>query len=488
MPGRQVRGIVADHSFASSKRVEMQKYPWGTLFFWAREIRKGSRERIVTMPPEATNNAAPSVEEAPETSAAGASDGHAEKPHNLREPLLKTFLTGLSWTAAARGLTSIGTALRYLVFVRLLKPFDFGVVASAMLVSAALSAATDPRMGQALIQQKDEVDPYLDTLFTTYFVRSLIIGLILIVFSRPLGVFFHLGDAYTVFWAMVPLSILQSIQSPRLISLYRHLNFHFVTILNVSEVAASFIFGFMAVLYWRDWRGLVFSLFVGTVVRDILTFWLFPHWPRLSFSMAHAKTMLSFGLWFSFGTLCEFIAKQLDNLTVGHLLGPGALGSYQMAFRAGEMPVAEFTMSVSVVTFPMVARLREDPSARARLFWSTTTIVAAVGLSYAAFIFAFGGNVVLRLFGPVWIHAVSPLKVLCIYGLLQGFLVVGRSFLTGLGKPKRYGIVAATRAAVLAIAIYPLTAWHGPTGAAAAGVISILLALPVMAYMLQHTE
>lgn len=441
------------------------------------------------MPHEPVTQAAPSVEaSAPERDSAGASDRDAENAGKIREALLKTFFTGLSWTAAARGLTSIGTAARYIVFVRLLKPFDFGVIASATLICSGLLAATDPVMGQALIQQEDEIAPYLDTLLTTSFVRSLIIGVILIVFSRPLGAFFHLGDAYTVFWAMVPLPILRGIQSPRLISLYRRLDFHFLTILNVSEVAAGFVFGLMAVLYWRDWRGLVFSILVGAAVRDILTYWLFPHWPRLRFSMARAKTMLSFGLWFSFGTLCDFISKQLDNLVVGHLLGPGALGNYQMAFRAGEMPVAEFTTSAFVVTFPMVARLRGDRHARARLFWSVIAVVAAVGVAYGAFIFAFGAQTVLRLFGPAWVHAVNPLKVLCIYGLLQGFLVVGRSFLSGLGHPERYVIAAAVRAGVLAIAIYPLTALHGPTGAAAAGVISILVALPIMGYLLQQTK
>ena len=83
-------------------------------------------------------------------------------------------------------------------------------------------------------------------------------------------------------------------------------------------------------------------------------------------------------------------------------------------------------------------------------------VVAAVGLTYAAFIFAAGAKVVLWVFGPAWIHAVPPLKVLCIYGLLQGFMVIGRSFLTGLGKPERYVLAAATRAVVLAIAIYPI--------------------------------
>ncbi len=136
----------------------------------------------------------------------------------------------------------------------------------------------------------------------------------------------------------------------------------------------------------------------------------------------------------------------------------------------------------------MVARLREDPRARARLFWLSIGIVAMVGLAYAAIIFAFGTQIVLRLFGPTWIHAVNPLKILCIYGILQGFLMVGRSFLTGLGKPERYVIAAAARAGVLAIAIYPFTAWHGPTGAAAAGVLSLLVALPIMGYLLQQTK
>jgi lipopolysaccharide exporter len=446
------------------------------------EPQRQRRDRLKTwtMPPEALDRAAPQPE------AADASAGeHAPQP---KQASLKTFFTGLSWTAAARGLTSVGTAARYIVFVRLLKPFDFGVIGSATLVCSALLASTDPVMGQALIQQSDEIEPYLDTLFTTYVVRSLIIGALLVVCSRPLGEFFHLGDAYTVFWAIAPLPILRAIQSPRLISLYRRFDFHLVTILNVAEVVASLVLGLIAVLYWRDWRGLVCSVLAGAAVRDIATYWLFPYWPRLRFSMRRAKTMLSFGLWFSFGTLCDFVAKQLDNLVVGHLLGPGALGNYQMAFRAGEMPVVEFTTSAFVVTFPMVARLRDDRRARARLFWSVTGVVAAIGAAYVAFIFAVGPQVVLRLFGPAWVHAVNPLKVLCIYGLLQGFLVIGRSFLSGLGKPDQYVIPAAVRAGILAIAIYPLTAMHGPTGAAAAGVLSIMLALPVMGYLLRQME
>ena len=71
-------------------------------------------------------------------------------------------------------------------------------------------------------------------------------------------------------------------------------------------------------------------------------------------------------------------------------------------------------------------------------------VVGAAGVAYAAFIFAFDRRFS-SVIGPAWIRAVAPLKVLCIYGLLQGFLAIGRSFLSGLGKPERYVIAGRPR-------------------------------------------
>jgi O-antigen/teichoic acid export membrane protein len=426
---------------------------------------------------------------APEEAAkASAPDESADTPTISPGEFLRTFLTGLSWLATARGLSSVATALRYFIFVRLLKPFDFGVIGSATVACAVLSASTNPRLKEALIQQEDGIEPYLDTYFTIYFFRNLAIALLLILMARPLGSFFHLGDAYTVFWAMSLFPLLAGIQSPRLITYYRALDFKFSTILNVSEVTASLLVGLAAVLYWRDWRGLVVSVLAGAAVRMVLGYWFFPYRPHLKLDAALARKMLSFGFWFSAGVLSDFISRQLDNVVVGHVLGPRGLGNYQMAFRAGEMPVAEFTMSASVVTFSMAARMRGDAKTRWRLFWSVIGMETAVGIGYAIFIFFFGGAVVYKLFGLAWIHAVPALKILSIYGILQGWLVVARSFLTGLGRPERYVIMAATRAVVLAITIYPLTAHHGMVGAALAGVIAIAAALPVAGFQLQQID
>jgi O-antigen/teichoic acid export membrane protein len=416
--------------------------------------------------------------------AEGATPEQAISPRTF----LRTFLKGLGWLATARGLSSVATAARYIVFVRLLRPFDFGVIGSATLVCSALSASTNPRLREALIQQKERIDSYLDTYFTTYLFRNLAISIIVIVMARPLGRFFHLGEAYTVFWAISPLPLLVGTQSPRLVSYFRNLDFHYSTILNLSEVAASFAVGLAAVLYWRDWRGLVVSVLAGAIVRLALSYWLFPYRPRLRFDLARAREMLSFGLWFSAGVFSEFVSRQLDNLVIGHVLGPPQLGAYQMAFRAGEMPVAEFTLSTSVVTFSMTARMRKDPRTRWRLFWWVVGLETLVGTGYAIVIWLFGATLVRRICGLAWIDAIYPLKVLCFYGILQGWLVVGRSFLTGLGKPERYVICAGTRAVVLALAIYPLTVHYRMVGAAIAGVIALATAVPVTWLLLRRID
>ena len=160
----------------------------------------------------------------PKVSDAEAEERHEETTQNLRQALYKPSSPVFQFGAAgARGLTAIGTAARYIVLVRLLKPFDFGVIASASLVCTALSAMTEPRWDWRSSQQEDQIDPYLDTLFTTYLVRSLIIGLILIGF-RGHWQFFSPGAPRTqVCWAISRCRSCNRTQSPRLVSLYRHL-------------------------------------------------------------------------------------------------------------------------------------------------------------------------------------------------------------------------------------------------------------------------
>jgi O-antigen/teichoic acid export membrane protein len=80
-------------------------------------------------------------------------------------------------------------------------------------------------------------------------------------------------------------------------------------------------------------------------------------------------------------------------------------------------------------------------------------------------------------FGPKWINVTSPLGILCIYGVCEAVLFIGRSLLEGLGHPGASFQISFVRAVWLGLLIYPLTLHHGTKGAACAELVSLLIPL-----------
>ncbi len=395
-------------------------------------------------------------------------------------PLAALLLRSVAWTGAARAISAFGYMARYVVFARMLTPVDFGVTGAALFTLRMLLAMTGTGFGSALVKQKEEIDSYLDTVWATEVVRGVLLATFLVGAARPLARFFREEDAYLVFCAVAPLALVRACQSPAMASLYRRMEFHIALILNSSELAASFAIGLIAIVYWRDWRGLVAATFAGQAIRVVLTYWYFPYRPRMGFQLSQAKRMFEFGRWITGTQIAEFAALELDNLVVAHVLGPRALGEYQMAFRLGEMPACELAESFSIVSFPLVSRLAGQQKVCDRLFGYISFALVLFGGIYAGVLFERGSVLVRAGLGAGWLGAVAPLRLLCLYGLFAGILSVGKSFLDGLGTPVSSLLMAVLRSATLAALIYPFTVWYGASGAALAALFSVVLPLPLM--------
>lgn len=391
---------------------------------------------------------------------------------------------GFTWTAAARFVSTFGNVVKYLVFARLLSPFDFGVTIVALSTLDLLSALTSASFDRALIQQEADIEPYLDTVWTTSIVRGIALTAIIVLACRPIAVFFRQESAYLVFCAVTPVALLRACQSPASALMHRRMQFHLVLALNTAELFASFTVGVLAIVYVSDWRGLIIATIAGQTARTGLSYWYFPYRPKCRFNVEQARQMLRFGRWITGAGIAEFVSTQLDNFAVAHLLGPSSLGEYQLAFRIGEMPAGEFAMSASIVTFPLVARLNHD-HLRWKLFIYSAGGVAVVGFAYAMGILAAGDMLLQWLFTSKWSGALPALKVLSFYGLFQGLIVIGKSFFDGIGTPVSSFVIVLTRAITLAVLIYPLTVMYGTAGAAVAALISVALPIPVMLLLAQ---
>jgi len=421
-------------------------------------------------------------ETAPDTDkdAAGASAWDVD----WRRVLTRSF----GWAAAGRSATAVGNVFKYALFARLLTPYDFGVTTTAFLTLEMISALTNPSFDAAMIQQAETIEPFLDTVWTTTVLRGTLIAAILMLIAHPIATFFHQGEASNVYYAVAPLAVVRAAQSPAWISLYRRMEFHFILLLNSVEIIGSLVVGIPAILAWGDWRGLVVAAIAGQACRTALSYWYFPYRPRIRFDLAKALRLFRFGRWMSGTAIAEFAAQQIDNLVVAHLLGPQAVGDYQIAFRIGEMPASELAFSATIVTFPVVSRSRGRIDVCRRLFLLTGSVVVVAGVGYALLLQGVGSRLIASVLGVKWLGAMPALKFLCFYGLFQGVLTLSKSFLDGLGAPASSFQITVIRAFMLAVLIYPLTAHYGITGAALAAVLSVASPLPLILWLYHRAE
>jgi PST family polysaccharide transporter len=103
----------------------------------------------------------------------------------------KTTISNVSWSAGQRWSIRGLTFVRIAILARLLLPSQFGLVSIATLVLGFLEIFTETWINVFLIQEKDDIAPFINTAWIISIIRGSLIGLIIILFSPLISAFFH---------------------------------------------------------------------------------------------------------------------------------------------------------------------------------------------------------------------------------------------------------------------------------------------------------
>jgi PST family polysaccharide transporter/lipopolysaccharide exporter len=85
--------------------------------------------------------------------------------------------------------------------------------------------------------------------------------------------------------------------------------------------------------------------------------------------------------------------------------------------------------------------------------------------------------------GTQWLSAAPALKVLAIYGILRAISAPSSVVFLAAGKQNYVTVMTFARFAALIITIYPLVLAFGMVGAAYSALLSVLIELPVIAFL-----
>ncbi|MEW2358229.1 lipopolysaccharide biosynthesis protein [Spirillospora sp. NPDC029432] len=393
----------------------------------------------------------------------------------------------LGWSLANTAAARLGTLAIGIALARLLGPAEFGVFAVAMVALLAVLSFNELGVSLAIVRWPGDPKEIAPTVATISVVSSCLV--------------------YAGCFLGAP-AFAAAMGAPGATGVIRLLTLNVVINGLVAVPAALLQRGFRQdrralADQVNNWGGALVSIglavtgmgalslavgrLAGAGASAVLLAWAAPGPPRFGFDPAAARALLRFGLPLAGSSVVVFAVGSVDQLVVGHLLGPTALGFYVLAFNLSNWPVTMFSQPVRAVAPAAFARLQHDPPALRRAFQSTAGLLAGLTLPVCLLLAGAADPLIRLVYGTSWEPAAAVLLWLAVLGGLRIMFELVYDYLVVLARTRALLTVQVVWLAALVPALVAGTRLDGLAGAAAAHVlVAALVVLPLYLWELRR--
>lgn len=400
---------------------------------------------------------------------------------------LRDTIKGISWMTAFRVLYRIIGVIRIAVIAHLLTPFSLGVFGVVTIVLGFLEIITETGINIFLIQEKEDIDNYIDTAWVVSIFRGLLISILIFVAAAPIAAFFNSPGSKMMLYIVSIVPLIRGLINPSVVKFQKELQFNKEFVYRISVFAVESTISVIGVIILKSAYGMVWGLVASAVFEVFYTFATTRPWPKFAFNTVRTKRVIERGKWVTLFGIFDYLYTQSDNIIVGKILGIAPLGIYQNAYKISTSPLTEVGNIFYTVTFPVFSKISDDAK-RLKSAFIKNTLVNLVLMSLAGiFIYIFATPIVHIIFGAGWESAIPVVKLLAILGVTRGVSSSTGSFLVAKEKQKYTAIVIIISTIGLWATIIPLTSSYGIIGAGLAAIIGTLISLPFTAYFINKT-
>lgn len=380
-----------------------------------------------------------------------------------------------------RGIGFVST----LILARILVPADFGLVAMATSILAALELLGAFSFDLALIQNQRAERRHYDTAWTFGVVFGLVKAVGMCLLALPAAAFFN---EPRVAWVMVALALCAAIQgfdNIGIVAFQKDLQLHKEFQLGLAKKLAGF-FVTLGLAFWlQSHWALVAGVLAMRVTGLVLSYTMHPFRPRLCWSAA--GELFNYSKWLLLNNVLIFLNNRGTDFIIGRVSGAQSLGLYSVAYEVANLPTTELVFPISRAVFPGYAKLSGELSLLREAFLKVIGLIAMLTVPAGALIGLCADPVVRVLLGPKWIDAVPLIQTLAMFGIVRSIHGPTGSIYLAIGKPRTIAYLQALQFATALALMVVLVPAAGALGAAWAMLAAASCAMLVN-YMLAIRE
>jgi len=355
----------------------------------------------------------------------------------MNESLTTKAFSAVRWTSLNTICQIVIQILTLVILGRLLSPEAFGLMAMVMVVVEIVNVFARMGLGEAIIYKKEisqnEISSlfYLNVfvgffLFCTVFFSSSLVSYIysepdLIPLVRIVALIFFISSFGVIFEVL----------------LRKHLLFNIFSQINILSHVVSFVAMVTMAIYGFG----VYSLVLGQVVLQLVkSFMLFGvalirNWtPRFHFKLNETTFFVRFGVYRVLAMSANQFNSRSDQLMIGALLGPVALGFYNVAFRVIYLPIQKISPILTQVAFPFFAKIQDDTPRLKRVFLKYANLVVSINAPVLFGIAALAPIIVPLVLGQKWTPSVPIVQSLTFYIFVRSLFNASGGLLIAKGK------------------------------------------------------
>lgn len=391
-------------------------------------------------------------------------------------------IKGLTWVGALRLVTRSMSFARVAILARLLTPSQFGIFGIASFFLALIEVFTETGVNIFLVQEKQKIDKYINSIWIVSIVRGIIISLVIFAFSPLVASFFKSSESLYLLHIISIVPIIRGFINPSIILFQKELTFHKEFYFRGIILVAETVITVLGVYLYRSPVALVWGLIASAALEVVLSFLFISPRPTFAFDKSYLLKVIYRGKWITVSTISNYLYQNLGDMVVARLLNTTQLGLYQMAYKISMLPITEVSDVIAKVTFPVYSKISNDVERLKKAFIKTLIMTILFSVPVVVVFLYFPDEIVYLLLGDKWLDVVPILQVLAYFGLARAFFSPASVLFLSLKRQDIVAKISILSLLILIITIVPFVARWGLVGAGLSAVFASLSALPFAYY------